>query len=134
VTLVVEPDKGMARGFNRYVGIAAVSFVIVLYLSASVFLFGLVPAVRFANEEIVISVYPGRIAVRGTFTYENRFPVPIAQGLFFPVPVDKRHFEPSFFAVMMESPVRRAIPVYGRGESSRFGRHPHPLRSAGGGG
>jgi hypothetical protein len=110
----------MARSFNRYIGVAALSFVVILYVMASVFLFGLVPAVRFTREEIVIDVYPDRIAVRGSFTYENPFPVPIAQGLFFPVPVDERHFRPSSFTVTMESPVRREIPVHGRGERSRF--------------
>lgn len=58
------------------------------------FLAGILPIVRFTQEQIDIRVYPDYVLMQGIYVYQNPFPFPVVQGLSVPFPVDTDHPTP----------------------------------------
>ena len=67
---------------------------LVLFFLALPFLGGILPIVRFTEEQIDIRVYPDHVLMQGVYVYQNPFPFPVVQGLSVPFPVDKDHPTP----------------------------------------
>lgn len=79
-------------------------YSLILCLLPLPFLFGLYPLADFTEELIEIGVYRDRIVVDGFYTYRNRLPFPIHQGLSIPFPVDDRHPAPDRIYVRQLEP------------------------------
>ncbi|MDD3626950.1 MAG: hypothetical protein PHV06_06485 [bacterium] len=63
------------------------SFIaVILYLFTLPFTTGLVPLTKFIEEKIDIHLLPNEYLVRGNYTYLNKLPFPVVQGLFIPFP------------------------------------------------
>jgi hypothetical protein len=67
---------------------------LVLFFLALPFLAGILPIVRFTDEQIDIRVYPDHVLMQGTYVYQNPFPFPVVQGLSVPFPIDSDHPTP----------------------------------------
>jgi hypothetical protein len=65
---------------------AAPVVILTFWCVAMPFLLGWLPTVTFDSEEICIDVYPRAVTVHGKYFYNNRFPFPVLQGMWFPVP------------------------------------------------
>jgi hypothetical protein len=70
-----------------------------LALTALAFMQVTAMPVTFLSETIRLSIEPGKIRVEGTYVFENRSPSPLAQRLYYPVPVDSAHVFPDDFLV-----------------------------------
>jgi len=79
-------------------------YSLILCLLPLPFICGLLPIVDFTEELIEINVHRERIVVDGYYTYRNRLPFPVRQGLSIPFPVDERHPAPNRFFVRQLEP------------------------------
>ncbi|MBN1881612.1 MAG: hypothetical protein JW885_05510 [Deltaproteobacteria bacterium] len=86
-------------------------FVLVLSFFALLFLSGVLPVVRFTEEQIDITVYPDRVHVRGTYVYDNFLPFPVIQGLTVPLPIDQDNPSPVLIRVAALKPAHEPFPV-----------------------
>ena len=72
---------------------------LVLFFLTLPFLAGMLPIVRFTEEQIDIRVYPDHVLMQGIYVYQNPFPFPVVQGLSVPFPIDDEHPTPVQLAV-----------------------------------
>jgi len=76
---------------------------------------GLIPALQFTRERIVVTIRPEAIDVNGVYVYSNPWPKPWTQGLLVPFPVDASHPAPATVSVVELDPRSgaevRTIPV-----------------------
>jgi len=86
-------------------------FALVLFFTAIPFLSGLIPLVRFSEEQIDIIVRPDHIRVRGIYVYENPLPLPLIQGLSIPLPINRDNPAPVLLRVATLMPDRAPVPV-----------------------
>lgn len=77
---------------------------LLLFFLALPFLAGILPIVRFTDEQIDIRVYPDYVLMQGTYVYQNPFPFPVVQGLSVPFPVDSDHPTPIQFSARQLTP------------------------------
>ena len=68
-------------------------FLLVFFLTLP-FLSGILPIVRFTDEQIDIQVFPEHVVMQGTYVYQNPYPFPVVQGLSVPFPIDSDHPTP----------------------------------------
>ncbi|MBI5883749.1 MAG: hypothetical protein HZB91_11670 [Elusimicrobia bacterium] len=85
--------------------------------------FGILPTVRFTRERIEVTVRPSSIEVDGLYVYENPWPVPVTQGLKYPILSDDLHPLPDSVLVTEADPATgediRIIPTL------KLGRTPY---------
>lgn len=82
---------------------------LVLFFLAFPFLAGILPIVRFTEEQIDIRVYPDYVLMQGIYVYQNPFPFPVVQGLSVPFPVDDDHPTPVQLAARQLVPKRNNL-------------------------
>ena len=68
-------------------------FLLAFFLALP-FLTGILPIVRFTEEQIDIRIFPDHVVMQGTYVYQNPFPFPVVQGLSVPFPIDSDHPTP----------------------------------------
>lgn len=66
--------------------------------------FGFIPMARFTRERIEVTVRPSSIEVDGLYVYENPWPVPVTQGLKYPILSDDLHPLPDSVLVTEADP------------------------------
>lgn len=76
-----------------------------LLVPAVLLFFSGVPLVRFTRERIEVTVKPASIEVDGLYIYENPWPVPLTQGLKYPILSDDLHPIPDSVLVTAADPV-----------------------------
>ena len=82
---------------------------LVLFFLTLPFLAGMLPIVRFTEEQIDIRVYPDHVLMQGIYVYQNPFPLPVVQGLSVPFPVDDEHPTPVQLAVRQLAPKQKNL-------------------------
>jgi hypothetical protein len=70
---------------------------------------GIVPLVRFAGEDITVTVQPGRVQVEGLYYYRNPWPFQVVQGVSVPFPVDTDHPPPIQVAITLDQRCRAQL-------------------------
>lgn len=73
------------------------------------FLAGLLPIVRFTEEQIDIRVYPDYVVMQGIYVYQNPFPFPVVQGLSVPFPIDVDHPTPIQLSARQLAPKQKTL-------------------------
>ena len=82
---------------------------LVIFFLALPFLAGIMPIVRFTEEQIDIRVYPDYVLMQGIYVYQNPFPFPVVQGLSVPFPVDEDHPTPVQLAARQLVPKQKNL-------------------------
>jgi hypothetical protein len=82
---------------------------LVLFFLALPFLAGILPIIRFTEEQIDIRVYPDYVLMQGIYVYQNPFPFPVVQGLSVPFPVDNDHPTPVQLTARQLAPKRKNL-------------------------
>ncbi|MBI5623528.1 MAG: hypothetical protein HY924_07110 [Elusimicrobia bacterium] len=67
-------------------------------------LFGVLPTARFTRERIEVTVRPSSIEVEGLYVYANPWPIPVTQGLKYPILSDEPHPLPDSVLVTEADP------------------------------
>lgn len=73
------------------------------------FLAGILPIVRFTDEQIDIRVFADHVVMLGTYGYQNPFPFPVVQGLSVPLPIDSEHPTPVQISARRLGPEQRPL-------------------------
>jgi hypothetical protein len=82
---------------------------LVLFFLALPFLAGILPIVRFTEEQIDIRIYPDYVLLHAIYVYQNPFPFPVVQGLSVPFPVDNDHPTPVQLTARQLVPKRKNL-------------------------
>lgn len=83
-------------------------FLLVFFLTLP-FLTGILPIVRFTEEQIDIRVFPDHVVMQGTYVYQNPFPFPVVQGLSVPFPIDSDHPTPIQLSARQLNPIPKPL-------------------------
>jgi hypothetical protein len=75
------------------------------------YLSGLIPIVRFTEEEIIVAVHPRSIAVDAVYYYYNPFPFPVVQSYVLPFPENEDHSPPLRIELRQCLPEEKPVPV-----------------------
>ena len=82
---------------------------LLLFFALLPFLAGMLPIVRFTDEQIDIRVFADHVVMQGTYVYQNPFPFPVTQGLSIPLPIDSDHPTPVQISARQLSPQQKPL-------------------------
>ncbi len=111
----------MMRAFNRRAVVNAVTeklnlqflawhyLFLLLFFVTLPFLAGILPIVRFTDEQINIRVFKDHVEMQGTYVYQNPFPFPVVQGLAVPLPIDADHPTPVQISARQQGPKQKPL-------------------------
>lgn len=111
----------MMRAFNRRAVVNAITeklnlqflgwhyLFLLLFFVTLPFLAGILPIVRFTDEQINIRVFNDHVEMQGTYVYQNPFPFPVVQGLAVPLPADADHPTPVQISARQQGPKQKPL-------------------------
>jgi len=98
------------RNFPNSMPFGAICLLALFFISLP-FLTGLLPIVRFTQEQIDVQVGTDLVQVTGFYRYRNPVPLPITQGLSVPLPASDKESTPINVSVTQLYPTQKPIPL-----------------------